>query len=348
MWRASLDGFVPLWTFGKISNLVDAANAQVRLGEHEVLKERNQVKLDVRRAYFGLQLARTSRDLVKLAQDKLDSAISKLQVQIDRGEGDELDLLRLKTFRAELDGREAEAGRYESLALAGLRFLTGVTGDFDIESNLLRVAKHRLAPVSWYLQAARFHRPEVNMLRAGLEARIAQVELARSRFFPDIGIGLTGSWSRAPEVADQLNPYIRDDANYLRYGFALGLRWNLDFLPAAARLQQARAQLEQTRAIERTALGGVGVEVESAYAEVVDASKREKAYGRAESLAKQWMIAVSQGIDVGTQEEKDLVDPARQYALQRLSHLTAMMDLNMALSKLALATGWDQIAPDGR
>lgn len=46
-------------------------------------------------------------------------------------------------------------------------------------------------------------------------------------------------------------------------------------------------------------------------------------------------------------EEKDLVDPARQYALQRFSHLNAMLDLNIALSKLSLVTGWDLIAPDG-
>jgi len=59
------------------------------------------------------------------------------------------------------------------------------------------------------------------------------------------------------------------------------------------------------------------------------------------------MIAVNQGIAVGTMEEKDLVDPARQFALQRFSHLNAMLDLNVAVSKLALVTGWDQIAPDG-
>jgi outer membrane protein TolC len=346
-WRATLDGFVPLWTFGKITNIVNAAQYQVKVGEHGVQKERNAVRLDVRKAYFGLQFARAASRLVSMAASALDGAIDKLQKQIDSGEGDELDLLRLKTFRAELEGRKSETAKGEAIALAALRFLTGAQGHFEIDSDDLKIAKHRLGPVSTYLTAARLHRPDVNMARAGVEARKAQVEYAKSKLYPDIGMGLSGSWARAPEVADQLNPYVRDDANYFRYGFALGLRWTIDFLPAAARIAQARAQLEQTRSIERFALGGAGLEVETAYAEVQDAQRREKAYGDAERYAKQWMIQVQQGMDIGTTEEKDLVDPARQYALQRLSHLNAINDLNVALSKLALVTGWDAIAPDG-
>jgi outer membrane protein TolC len=344
-YQANLSGFVPLWTFGKISNLIDAAEAQVKGGEHQEQKERLQVRLDVRKAYFGLQLARTSAKLLHEAASKLDDAIGRMEKDSD---ADELDLLKLRTFRAELDGRISEAQKMEAIALAGLRFLTGVVGSFEIDTDDLHSPKHQVGPVLRYLQAAKLYRPDINMARVGVEARKAQVALAQSRFYPDVGVALSAAYSRAPEVADQLNPFVRDDANYFRYGFALGMRWNMDFLPAAARLHQAEAQLEEIRSIERYALGGVGAEVETAYAEVEDATRREKAYGRAEGYAKQWMIQVTQGIDLGMQEEKDLVDPARQYALQRFSHLNAMMDLNVAISKLALVTGWDEIAPDGR
>jgi outer membrane protein TolC len=146
-------------------------------------------------------------------------------------------------------------------------------------------------------------------------------------------------------VADQLNPYIRDDANYLRYGAALGMRWQLDFLPNAARLAQANAAVEELRETERYALGGIGVEVETAYAQVADAQARERAYGAAHRSARQWVIAVQQGIDVGTRDDGDLVDAARQLALQRYNHLSATMDLNLAWSTLALATAWDDVAP---
>jgi outer membrane protein TolC len=346
-WRTTIEGAIPLFTFGKISNLIDAAENQVELGEHQVAKERNQVRLDVRKAYFGLLLARSSVDLLGEASSRLDKAIDKLAKQVDDGEADEFDLFKLQTYRAEVDARTAEAKRYESIALVSLAFLTGVQTGFEVSSDTLEPADHVLGPVARYLQAARIHRPEINMARAGIRAREAQASLARAKMYPDLALGMSAGWTRAPEIDDQLNPYVKDNANYVSLGFGLVMQWNLDLLPAAARLEQARAQLEETRAIERMALGGVGVEVETAYAEVISARRREEAYGRAEGLAKKWLIGVQQGIDLGTEEEKALTDPAKEYAQQRFNHLNAIMDLNVAMSKLALVTGWDAIAPKG-
>jgi len=344
-WRIGVEGVIPLWTFGKLTNLWNAAEAQIKVGESDVQKQKNMVRLDVRKAYFGLQLARDATALLNEAAEKLDAAIERLEGEVKSGNADEIDLYKLRTFRFELEGRRSEAKRYEAIALSSLRFLTGEGQGFDIPADPLRPAKRPLAPVAQYLQAARVNRPEVNMLRAGLVAREAQAALARSKYFPDIGIAVGASWSRAPLVADQLNPYIRDDANYLRYGAALAMRWQLDFLPDAARLAQANAAVEELRETERYALGGIGVEVETAYAQVADAQRREQAFGNAQRTARQWVIAVQQGIEVGTKEDGDLVDAARQWALQRYNHLTATMDLNLAWSTLALATAWDDVAP---
>jgi outer membrane protein TolC len=346
-YRVALEGVIPLWTFGKITNTWRAAEAQIKVGEGDVNKQRGLVKLDVRKAYFGLQLSRDAGILLGEAVEKLDKALEHQAKELADGNGDEVDLLKLKTFRYELEARRSEARRYEAIALASLKFLTGQGDGFDIPSQPLKPYDKPLMPVARYLEAARLHRPEVNMLRAGLVAREAQVDLARSKYWPDVGIGLSGAWSRAPEVTDQQNPFVRDDANYLRYGAGLVLRWQLDFLPNAARVRQAQAQLEELRQTERYALGGIGVEIETAFAQVADAQGRERAYGEAQKTARRWMIAVQQGIDVGTREDGDLIDPARQWATQRYNHLTAIMDLNMAWAQLALATGWEQIAPGG-
>ncbi|PIE05716.1 MAG: transporter, partial [Sorangium cellulosum] len=167
-WRVNISGAIPLFTFGKISNLIDAAEHQVEVGEHEVNKERNQVRLDVRKAYFGLQLARSSKRLLRDAAGKLDKAIKKLARQVEDGEADEFDLFKLQTFRAEVDARMAEATRYASVAHVSLVFLTGVPNRFDVKSDQLKKTGHHLGPVATYLRAARIHRPEVNMARAGI------------------------------------------------------------------------------------------------------------------------------------------------------------------------------------
>ena len=343
-WRAGVEGQVPLWTFGKITSTWRAAEAQIGVGEADVRAAKAAVRTDVRRAYFGLQLARDGLALLKEATDKLDAALEGMRKKVKAGDGDEIDLLRLETARAELDGRLATAQSGETIALAALRFYTGVEQGFDIPDTPLKPPKNELAALPLYLDHARGFRPEMAKARAGLAAREALVDLAKARMLPDVGLAFTWSYSNAPGITDQLNPFVRDDANYLRYGVALGLQWKLDFAPGAARVRQADAQLEETRQLARFALGGIATEVEKAWSEAQEAKKRVDAYQRASRFARQWMIKVAQGIDIGTMEERELVDPARQYALQRYSFLSALMDLNMAMATLAEKASWDSLA----
>ncbi len=343
-WQVGIEGAVPLWTFGKISNLWDAADAQIRVGEHEVKKEKNQVQLSVRRAYYGTQLSRDSLLLIRDAKSRIDKYIGRLSKRVEDGDGDDIELIKLKMHRADLEVKESEAERQERVALAGLRFLTGVRGAFDIPDEPLRRHPHSLGPLPRYLKAAQLFRPEINMARAGVQARRAQVRLEKARYYPDLGLGLSAKWARAPEVTDQTNPYVKDPGNYFHYGAALVLRWKLDFLPQSARLAQAEAKLEEMRATERYATGGVAVEVEEAFAEARSAKKRLDAQKRSLKLAKQWLIKVQQGIDIGTFEDEDIVDPAKEYALKRFAYMSAVFDYNVAVAKLGVATGWDSVS----
>jgi outer membrane protein TolC len=345
-WQANLSGAVPLWTFGKITHLWEAADANVKLNEATIEKERDAVRADVRKAYFGLQLARDSLLMLKDVRKALDKAVAQLDAQVAEEKADAIEALRLKTYAAELEARESEAERWARIALTGLRFYTGIAA-LDIPDVPLKGPKHELGHVSRYLTAARVHRPEIAMAHAGVLARTAQVELSRAQLFPDIGIGLSAGLSTAPEVANQINPYVNDPGNYFRYGFALAMQWKLDLLPQSARIRFAEAQLEEMRAQQAFALGGVGSEVEIAYAEVVDWKRRVDTFGKATKFAKQWLVRVQAGIDTGTLEEKDLLDPAKQYATQKFNLLNATMELDLAMTRLAKATGWDAIAPDG-
>lgn len=343
VWQLGLQGVVPLWTFGKIENLWDAAEAQVGVGEHEVKKERNDVRLAVRQAYYGAQLAHDSAYLVHNALKRLGTYITNLERAIEEGEGDDIELVKVKMYSAELEARESEALRQERIALSGLRFFTGVKGELTLPDEPLRRLPHTLGPLERYLAAARLFRPEINMARAGVLARSAQLGLSRARHFPDVGLGLNASYTYAPEVTDQRNPFVRDPGNAASYAAGLVLHWELDFLPQAARVAQARADLEEMRATERLALGGVAVEVEKAFEQARDAQRRLDALSRATALAKQWLIKVQQGIDVGTMEEEDLVDPTKEYALKRFARMSAVYDYNLAMAKLAQVTGWDAV-----
>jgi outer membrane protein TolC len=180
------------------------------------------------------------------------------------------------------------------------------------------------------------------MVRAGILAQEAQLRLERARYFPDLGIGIVASYARAPEVTDQRNPYTSDSANKLGYGAGLVLNYKLDFLPQTARVARAEAELESLRASERFALGGVGVEVEEAFREAEDAKRRLDAWTRATELTERWMSQVERRIAAGAFDEKEVLEPSKELAVKRFGRLSAIFDYNIALAKLAQATGWDQ------
>lgn len=340
-------GTIPLYTFGKIDSIRRAAEAQVRYNEWDLEKTRVQARADVRRAYYGLMLA---RDALYIADDilsQLNKAIDKTTAKLEANDTsvEESDRLRLEIYKDELLSRVAEAKKGEQYASAALRFFTGVQTAFDIVDEPLKRPETPLGPVVRYLTAARLFRPDINLARAGVAARRAQVDFARAQLYPNIGAGLGFSYAVAPSATTQNTAWIGDPFNGFGAAIAFGVEWGLDLLPKNARVNGAESQLEEARALERYALGGVAVEVENAYGTAAEAKAREENWDRVEHRAKRWISSVQDGIDLGTKDERLIVEPLRAYVFARANHVQALMDFNVALSELARVTGWDAAAP---
>jgi outer membrane protein TolC len=344
-----LNGVVPLYTFGKIGSSLDAAEANVRVSEWDMEKWRQTMRMDVRRAYYGLQLSRDAKYIADDAVGRLDKAIQGMKEKIAKGDPNlsDVDRLSLETYKQEVVAQALQAPKGEAYATAALRFMTGVETGLDVVDEPLRRPDRPLVAIAQYLEAARILRPEVNMARAGIVARKALVDYNRARLFPDLGLGLGADYYSTPSAIPQNNVWASDPFNHFYYYFGLGVRWSLDLMPQAARTQQAESQLEEARALERLALGNAEYEVEKAYADAVEAKSREEAWDKAEHLAKQWISIVQDHIDLGTWDERALMWPLRQYAGARVNHLTALMDYNVAMSNLAMISGWDSAAPSG-
>jgi len=340
-------GSIPIYTFGKIDSIKRAAEGQVRVSEWDLERNRQQVRMDVRRAFFGLMLARDALYIADDVLDKLNKGISSVVKKLEAGDTsvEDADRLRLEIYRDELLSRVAEAKKGAAFANAALRFLTGVQTAFDIPDEPLKRPETQLGPVVRYLTAARLFRADVNMARAGVAARRAFVDFARAQLFPNVGLGVGFSYAIAPSATPQNTAWIGDPYNGFGAAFAFGIEWGLDLLPKAARLSFAESQLEETRALERFALGGAAVEVENAYATAVEAKTREENWDRAEHRAKRWISSVQDAIDLGTKDERYMIEPLRAYVFARANHVQALMDFNVALSELARVTGWDGAAP---
>jgi outer membrane protein TolC len=291
-----------------------------------------------------------ARDMQYIANEvlgRLNRAIDNITKKLEAGDTtvEEVDRIRLEYSRDEILARVAEAKRGEAFANAALRFLTGVQTAFDIPDEPLKRPDSSLGPVVRYLTAARMFRADVNMARAGVAARKAFLEFRRSELFPNIGLGLGFGYAIAPSSTPQNTAWIGDPFNRFGAGFAFGIEWGLDVLPKQARISQAESQLEEARAMERLALGGIAVEVENAYASVVEAKTREENWDRAEHRSRKWISSTQDAIDVGTKDERYLIEPLRAYVFARAAHAQALMDFHVTLSELARVSGFDAVAP---
>jgi multidrug efflux system outer membrane protein len=342
-----VSGVVPLYTFGKIETARDAAEANVRVSEWDMEKWRQTMRMDVRRAFFGLELARDAKYVIADAVERLDKGIDGVKDKLAKGDVNvsEVDRLRLEAYKQDVVAQSLQAPKGEAYALGALRFITGVQTGFDVVDEPLRRPDHPLVSIAQYLAAARILRPDVNMARAGVVARKAMVGYNRAKLFPDFGLALGADFMSTLGAVPQENAWAADPWNHFYYYAGFGLRWSLDLLPQAARERQAESQLEETRATERSALGNAMYEVEKAYADALEAKGREEAWDKAEHIAKQWISLVQERIDLGTADERALLEPLRSYGSARVQHLTALMDYNVAMSNLAFASGWDTAAP---
>jgi len=343
----NINGVVPLYTFGKIETAAQAAEANVRVSEWDMEKWRQQMRMDVRRAFYGLEFARDVNYVASDAISRVDKGIQGVKDKIAKGDSSvtDVDRLRLETYKQEITAQALQAPKGEAYAIAALRFLTGVQTSFDIVDEPLKRPDKPLVSIVQYLEAARVLRPDVNMARAGVVARTRLAEYNRARLFPDFGLGLGADFASTPNAVQQLNVWAYDPFNHFYYYFGLGVRWSLDILPQAARTHEAEAQVEETRALERLALGNAMLEVEKAYADAVEAKTREETWDTAEHKTKEWISIVQDHIDLGTWGERELLEPLRAYGNARVQHLYALMDYNVAMSNLALASGWDSAAP---
>jgi outer membrane protein TolC len=346
----SVSGSIPLYTFGKLEAAGEAAEANVRVSEWDLEKQRQSMRLDVRRAYYGVQLARDAKYVVDSALGQLDRAIQATKDKLARGAPNvsEVDRLRLEAYRQEIGAQALQAPKGEAYGLGALRFITGVEDGFDLVDEPLARPDRPLVAIVQYLAAARLLRPDVNMARATVAGRTASVDYSRAKLFPDVGLALLAVFQTTPGAPSQRNVWTSDSFNQFFYSAGLGVQWGLDLLPKAARAAQAESQLEESLALQEGSLGTALAEVEKAYADAREARGREAILSDAEHDAKQWVAIVEDQVDLGTVDEGALLEPLRAYGSARVRHLYALMDYNVAMSSLALASGWDAAAPDGR
>jgi outer membrane protein TolC len=335
----------PLFTFGKLSGLSRAAHNAVLADEANLQKTEQEVQLKTRELYWGLVMGKELLVIVQKAREDVDKAETKVRDLLDEGSDEitQTDLYKLELFKYEVMKRQREAVvRYET-AQSGLRVFLDLDDavTLDLASEFIEPLDFRRDSLETYYNLALYHRPEVEQLRAGLNARRALLTVANSEFYPQFFVAGQIKYNYAKDVFDPNNPFVYNPTNFFRPGIVVGFRWNLNFVQVRDKSRLAYVEWKQLEQKESFLLDGIKVQVQTAYLQLNESETNLQDSGRALKASQNWLRSESMKWDIGTGEIKDLIDAYKANAAMESDHLQNIFKLNVAIAKLSQAVGRD-------
>src|SRR5262249_38959195 len=152
--RTELRLVQPLFTFGKIAAGKVAAQQGLVASRDREEGLAADVELNVKKAYYGLKLARTVVETLNEGLGYLDDAQKQVDSELAPATGTvtQPDRRRLKPVRAEVDVRVLEARRMADVARNGLRALIGpdAPSDLDVDAEPLEPVSVPTRPLAFY------------------------------------------------------------------------------------------------------------------------------------------------------------------------------------------------------
>lgn len=334
---------VPLWTFGRLSSAFEAARQGLAAEQAQGAVKRAEIILSVKQLYYGLLLSRQLGLVLHEMLETMDTAVEKTQQRLDEGSSavTELDLLKLRIGRSKFAKGVLEIDASAALAQRALAHTIGRPdgAEFDIADRKLEVVNAPLAPLDVYLAEGRPRRPEWQQLNAGLAAQSAKVEMERAGYYPNLFLSTGLQFARAANRTEQTNPFASDDFNYLRPVGVVGLRWDLNFLTTAAKIAQAKAELERLRAQEREAAGGLLLDIRRAYSDLIQQRDTIEALEQGRKAGRALLVATVANFDLGLGDADEIFHGLGAYTEASADYLRAVHDYNVALGALSKAVG---------
>jgi outer membrane protein TolC len=296
----------PFSTLGKSESYADAAANNIKIQSSEVQLQRAKTYSDVVRAYYGYVAAQDAGAMFEDAQKRVKSAIELVEQWIESGEGNvkQRDLFALQTGLGLLNRYHAEAKALQNIAYAGLKLLTGLTDDVQLELADKRVEAVPLPQQSLQelQQLAMEQRPEMNQVEAGLNARRALLNAKNAEKYPNFYTGVVGSISYSPNRPRLDNVSIFDPFNHAGATPVVGMKW--DWWSGRQSAQVTQAQGEYDALLEKKSLAQIGIpfEVEEQYHQVHAHHKMVEEMYNAARASRRWFLSSLADFEAGVEE----------------------------------------------
>lgn len=346
--RNSLEFWLPLFTSTKVYNTHALAKIGLEVEQFRAENEALNVRYDVARAYYGLQLAIAAEAVIAEAE----SYVERIQKEYDRmmEEGSEkvskTDQYRIDIAVANLYRIKDQIHASRIYAEKALSVHTRLALPIEVEEMDFSDHVARLRPYEEVLDYARVNRGDLKLLDCARDAAKLQAKIQWLNWWPDLVLAgeATYRFSNAVPKFNHEDFYISD--SYNGYGFALGfvLRWNLDPVGQVFKVRQADAKAERMEAQRSLAIAAIELEVSKQYHEVEAKAHNIEITKNARRAAKRFLTQELMNYEAGEGNVDKLISALTTFIEQRSLYLSVLHDYRVGLVSLQNVVG--AVQPD--
>ncbi|MGD8569257.1 MAG: TolC family protein [Gammaproteobacteria bacterium] len=333
----------PFNTLGKSESYAEAAENNIRVKTGDVEIQKASTYVDVMTAYYGYLGSRDAVLMLEKSKETVQSAIDLVQSWLDKGQAKakQSDLFALQTGMGVLNRYLEEARALNKIARDGLKLLTGVAENTDVE-----LADKRLQPVelpeenlAQLQEKAMEQRPEMMQVRAGMKARRALLAAKKAEKYPNFYTGIAGSISYSPNRPRLDNINIYDPFNHAGATPIVGVKW--DWWVGRQQGQVTQAEGEYNAMIEKKSFAqkGIPFQVAEQYHQVHAYRKMVDDMYDAARSGRRWMVATYADFEAGVEEPYMVMTAFQAYVLAYTDYLKIVNEYNLHVARLKVATG---------
>ena len=327
---ATVSAALPIWTGGRVSSAVRAANGDVAAGDEDLRDIAAGVLSDVVGAYANMLFQQQALAIAKADIELLDGQVGEAKARFDLGTGTQTDVARLVAQREAAVATEASAGAAVVAAAASYRAVVGR------DPGVLAPAPGDLAQLPSSSDEARRRSLGANpVYRSSLltqRAASARIGVARANGAPSVGVG--GGYGYGFTTG-------RDPIGYLRSATA-AVTLHVPILTGglvASQVRQAKANARAAAYDTESAAREAVRASDTAWANVAAARARVAAGERAVAAATRALAGVKAEYAVALRSTLDILIADESLRGAQLSLAASRADLLIGEAALLRATG---------
>lgn len=329
----------PLFTWGKLSAGIRAAEVGLKTADQQLRQYRQAAYRDVVAACHDIQLA---GELHSLAQENRSQKLRHLDEatrKFSAGVATDYDVLAAEVAAENTVPEVIRSKNGVRMARERLRFLLALGGEeVDVAGSLEESAVVRSVPASYdeAVQIAGTRRPELSDLRLRIDIYDELVTIANADSKPRLDLKGSAGW----HWADLNNPGLQVNASGAAWNIGLYLTYPFfDGLKTSGRVAQARSDLRTKQIEESKLIDAITLEVRQAEFSYHEAAEILKALSGTVKQAERLVQMAEKGYEFGVKIRLEVDDAQLNLLQARSNRAKAQRDFRVAQVNYLWAMG---------